>query len=486
LPANDVGLLKARVARAWFQIADDEALQSIDTTIELLRQNGPAGIEPLIDALLVRVDLPYVIGRRPGTTWDSLYADAREAHDLAVRHFGAGSAQQLRAAQGLTATLFESGSKRPDKDRAEEAFTVIESALDAARSNPAIAEGNVDLLGAELLYGVLLCRFRNSDDGIRRCWNVAAIASKHHGDESLTVERAFFELAGCLWMHGDLRGGASMAVSAYRMATSRDEPSPWRLAEKALLVAGMVCDLGRGAECAEFTDKALVHAAAMPPGEARSRTMGILRLAQIRVLILQGTTEEAEALAAQFLIEPLCCEQTLHLLRSYALRLGGRFDEAARAADQAISMARAKGGLFEQAWLLAWRGLAELDAGRPAQALAWAEQAMPLIEAQLWIDSVDVPLAYGRALLANGRAAEALEPLRQSYGFWLGHDPKSVWAAEAEYWFGQAYIANGDVKRGRWMVAEAKRALAKSPFKLHQRLAAGASQVAAPAAPSSR
>ena len=112
---------------------------------------------------------------------------------------------------------------------------------------------------------------------------------------------------------------------------------------------------------------------------------------------------------------------------------------------------------------------------------------MPLItEARLSIDSVDVPLAYGRALLANGRAAEALEPLRQSYGFWLGHDPKSVWAAEAEYWFGQAYIASGDVKRGRWMVAEAKRALAKSPFKLHQRLVAGASQVAAAAAPSSR
>ena len=95
------------------------------------------------------------------------------------------------------------GSKRPEKDRAEEAFTVIESALDAARSNPAIAEGNVDLLGAELSYGVLLCGFRNSDDGIRRFWNVAAIASKHHGDESLTVELAFVQLAECLWMHGD-------------------------------------------------------------------------------------------------------------------------------------------------------------------------------------------------------------------------------------------------------------------------------------------
>ena len=115
LPANDVGLLKARVARAWFAVADDEALQSIDTTIELLRQSGPAGIEPLIDALLARVDSERVLGRRPGMTWDSLYADSREAYDLAVRHFGAGGAHQLRAAQDLTLTLFESaGSKRPE------------------------------------------------------------------------------------------------------------------------------------------------------------------------------------------------------------------------------------------------------------------------------------------------------------------------------------------------------------------------------------
>jgi tetratricopeptide (TPR) repeat protein len=206
-------------------------------------------------------------------------------------------------------------------------------------------------------------------------------------------------------------------------------------------------------------------------------------------LILEGKTDEAAALAAQFLTEPLCCELTLHLYRSWALRLGGRFDEAARAADQANSMARAKVGVFDQQpWLLAWRGLAELDSERPAQALASAEQAMSLMtKAQLsTIESADVFLAYGRALLANGRAAEALEPLRQSYGLRLGHDPKSVWAAEAEYWFGQAYIAGGEVKRGRWMVAEAKRALAKSPYKLHQSLVAGASKVAAAAAPSTR
>ena len=487
LPANDLGLLKARVARAWFAVADDQALQSIDTTIELLRQSGPAGIEPLIDALLARVASARTIGRQPGMTWDSLYADSREAYDLAVRHFGAGSAHQLKAAQDLTWTLIrEWGSKRPKKDRAEEAFTVVESALGAARSNPTIAEGNVDLLGAELSYGVLLCEFRSPDDGIRRFWDVAAIARKHHGDDSLTEEVALLKLADCLWGRAGDPEAVWMMVRAYRMAASRDEP--WVLAYLAGNVAGMQCDAGRVAECVEFVDKALVHAAAMPPGAVRSRRIAGVRPTQVRALILQGKPEEAEALAAQFLIEPRCCEQTLNIVRSEALRLAGRFEEAARAADKAISIARAKGGGFELAWMLAQQGLAELESGNPTQALASVEQAMPLMS-EAWPAEIDwgvVPLAYGRALLANGRTAEALEALRQSYGFWLGHDPKSVWAAEAEYWFGQAYIANGDAKRGRWMVAEAKRALAKSPFKLHQRLVAGTSLVAAAAAPSSR
>ena len=50
-------------------------------------------------------------------------------------------------------------------------------------------------------------------------------------------------------------------------------------------------------------------------------------------------------------------------------------------------------------------------------------------------------MTHGRALLAVGRAPAAIEPLRKAYGFWLAHEPKSEWAAEAEYWFAQAYLA---------------------------------------------
>jgi tetratricopeptide (TPR) repeat protein len=214
----------------------------------------------------------------------------------------------------------------------------------------------------------------------------------------------------------------------------------------------------------------------MAPGEIKSRILAFTRPPQVSALILQGKTGEAAALAAEFLLEPHCCEGLLNDLRGVALRLDGRFEEAARAADKAISVLRVKGIAEDDPfflWMRMQRGLTELELQKPAQALASIEPALPLvIKGPSWdVDWGVVQLAHGRALLANRRAAEALEPLRKSYGFWLGHDPKSVWTAEAEYWFGQAWIANGDAKRGRWMVAEAQRALEKSPFKSHRALA---------------
>ena len=79
-------------------------------------------------------------------------------------------------------------------------------------------------------------------------------------------------------------------------------------------------------------------------------------------------------------------------------------------------------------------------------------------------------MTHGRALLAVGRAPAAIEQLRKAYGFWLAHESKSEWAAEAEYWFAQAYLANGEA----WalMAAEAQRTLVQSSFKPHRTLAA--------------
>jgi tetratricopeptide (TPR) repeat protein len=237
-------------------------------------------------------------------------------------------------------------------------------------------------------------------------------------------------------------------------------------------VAILQCNVGRASECAEFANKASIHAAALSAGKIKSRMLSSSGAAQAEALLLQGKAQEAEALAAQLLVEPHCCEDWLHASRSRALRLEGRFDEALEAAEKAVSIGSRRVPLSH---LLAERGMAELESKNPAKALASLEEAMrsaPPPDARTFASSWPlVSLAYGRVLLANHRPAEAVEALRQSYGLWLGQDAKSVWAAEAEYWFAQAYIANGDVKRGRWMLTEAKRALATSPYQAHRALA---------------
>jgi tetratricopeptide (TPR) repeat protein len=159
----------------------------------------------------------------------------------------------------------------------------------------------------------------------------------------------------------------------------------------------------------------------------------------------------------------------------FAQRQNGRHDAAVATAQRA-ERRFAERKLDEMTGVArAWRAAALLDAGRYPEALTAAEQAMQL-KPHFVCDPQDddVRLVYGRALLLNGRAADALEPLRLAYGCWLGLDAKSVWAAEAEYWLGRAWIANGEAGRGRRMVDQALTVLAASPLPLHRRLAAPA------------
>ena len=157
----------------------------------------------------------------------------------------------------------------------------------------------MDLLIAEIQYGQLLCGFRSFDDGMRRLWDAAALARKHHSEDSIPLDLAYFHMGVCLAEHRDPEG-VWLMVSAYRLNVSREESSPWVLADLAARVARMQCDAWRAAECADFTAKALSHAAAMTPGEIKSRMLAWMRPPQVYALILQGRTEEAVALAAEF------------------------------------------------------------------------------------------------------------------------------------------------------------------------------------------
>ncbi len=110
--------------------------------------------------------------------------------------------------------------------------------------------------------------------------------------------------------------------------------------------------------------------------------------------------------------------------------------------------------------------------GEPAAALLSAEQALELQQSS---SSVRTTRTWESSSVARGWPTVARRRLSSRCArptdSGSASDPQSVWAAEAEYWFGQAYIANGEAKRGRWMVAEARQELAKSPVASHRALA---------------
>ena len=143
MPADHLGLLKAHAGLTHPTVADEAALQSMDSTIERLRRAGPAAAEPLIDALLGRNERVRLIGRWTGMTPESVLADAREAHDLAVRHFGAGSMRHVETAHNMVPALL-GGDRRGPAARTAGGRGVRVSwrrALTAARANPAVREG---------------------------------------------------------------------------------------------------------------------------------------------------------------------------------------------------------------------------------------------------------------------------------------------------------------------------------------------------------
>ena len=284
-------------------------------------------------------------------------------------------------------------------------------------------------------------------------------------------------------------------MRAFEVAAAREKPPSVNLMRRAESVVYMMLQMHRFAEARHYLQHAFANASALPEPELRAKFVSRLTPGQVHLLAFSGATEEAEELGAAFVAQIAADPSLRSRLAdiwlpeglSYAQRQNSNFAAAiatAQRAEQRFAELKFK-ELVGAA--RSWRAAAELDAGHASTALSTAKQAMELQPE--WMGDpldADIRLVYGRALLVNGYVAEALEPLRQAYGFWLGRDSKSFQAAESEYWLGRAWIANGEVKRGRWMVAEAKRALAKSPFKLHHRLVAGASQVAEAAAPSSR
>ncbi len=439
---------------------------------------GREGADLLIDAFLIREQLANRFHIPALPTRAEIRNHLIEAYEVATRHFGEGSRQQLKVAS-RHAWLIAKVTEKPGGDGRPDALRLLEHVLGQARQRPDFNASSVEYLDALGSYAFWLCASGRSAEGLRISWDVAASVRESHGVASLQLEVPLVVIGSCLANIGD-KSTVGFSMDAYQVAAAREQPPTSNLMRRAEVAFVALVEERRLSEAQEFLDKAMKNAEAFADGPLRKKFIDRLQPRRIQLLAFLGETEQAESLAAPVVaafeaVQPMRMtpqEIPLWLGLSFAQRENGRFDEAINTAAKLEEFCR------EQKWAdclvdgAVARALAELDLGQTGSALESVERALK-VQQQFFEDpaAADLGVAVGRIFLANGKTAEALEPLRQAYGFWLSHDSRSVWAAEAEYWFGLAHIANGDSKRGRWMVAEAQRTLGTSKLKSHRALA---------------
>ena len=478
IQADDLTLLTAQVrASDPSLIVSSEAAGQLQRAIDTLRHEAPrnhSAADLLIDALLIRIELAQDYGVPHYLDQEETTRSVAEVESLALKHFGAGTRQQLRAAR-MVATL---AGLRQGNDPMRK---VVEDALAQARARGGAVLESPEYLDLLITEAGLLCVKGSIAQGLDRLWLLARQARESHGPHSIQLERLYDWIGSCLSEAGDPTAHA-WVYDGYDIAAAREQPPSTHLMESAINAFDQALG-ARDFDTAErYYQLAVANAQAIPEQSIRDRRTQGLRNGRVCQLLQRGEAAAAVE-AAQPLIEYYNdvyakhgrltpAQGSIWICTADALRQLGRYDEAIRIADtfgqRCRELKRIAPGADCESRARAMRALAELDAGRKNAALQTMQGLLDGKE----IDSRDGRLRQVRVrlLIASGRGPEAVELMRGDYGTWLSVQPSGVYAAESLYWFGRAYQAAGD-KRGHWMVQQAREQLAKSPVATHRRLA---------------
>ncbi len=481
LAPDNLLLLTARVRGSDYTlIVSTAASEQLDRAIDILRRKGwrsAADDELLIDALLARQELQLAYGLPANLPSERRLEAGREALALAIGRFGDGSRQHLRVL-----TSIERSMRNIDGDAATtERF---ESALRQAQQRGSDVTDSAEFRVAQARHTAQRCRY-----GVERVESIAALrrdieqVRDAHGAASVQLEELYLALGSCERATRDPRAFAS-AVAAFEIAAAREQPPSTHLMRRA----DGAFEAAMSARQLDLATRLLVsaknNAEAIPEPALRERLTIGLRFGEVCLLARRGESEAAEAAAAPLIaysdavyaqVRRLTPRQgELWSCLSQAQREQGHHDRALktmgtfieRCATTPLSPAIR---LTCEGEALIERTLIELDTGRVADAQATLAARMEM--SSVTADHPTYALAYGRVLLAAGRAAQAIDPLRRHHAAWAALQPDSPYTAEALYWLGRAHQAAGEA-RGRSLVEQARGLLAGSPIQAHQRLAA--------------
>jgi serine/threonine protein kinase len=433
-----------------------------------LRRLGRAGAEDLIDALRTLVFVQYARGGEPGQH----LALAREGVAVADRWLAADDPQRLKALSTLVGILRLQA-------RIKEGLAVAQRTADLARQQFGAQRPHENLVYAEMDLADLLGADDRPAEAVALSRQALTDLLALRGADSDEIGYAASMLAQALSLSGHLNEAAEKQRQAIRIiARVRQDPDR-DLATFHHFLGQTQLEARRPEQALEQIRIADRMLASLSGEHLTTWWIQERSLDRIEALIYLARGEEAasplNAIAGQLGEDPLHHWSRVAQLQALRLRLIGQATAAAAAASAALQRARDDfPGPRSSAALKVVQGRALLDTGRAAAARPLLSEALSQYEAaqvSLSPRVADALVGLGQADLALGDAPAALATLKRAHEFWQKFDSNNLWAAEAEYWYGHALLAGGQVDLGRSLIARARARLMRSPFAMHRQLA---------------
>jgi hypothetical protein len=155
--------------------------------------------------------------------------------------------------------------------------------------------------------------------------------------------------------------------------------------------------------------------------------------------------------------------------------LTGDYDVAVTKLQAAEQLLEGPSAALRLPLILTYLGLAQLERGEPAAALATltrALQANDAVRMRMSPAYADVLTGLGRARIETNSPAAALAPLERADAFWREFDAENVAGGPAAYWLSRAYALAGRKADAEASLARARALLVHSPLPSHAGLLA--------------
>jgi eukaryotic-like serine/threonine-protein kinase len=418
--------------------------------------------ELLVRVLKAQTDLAIEEGR-----FDAGVAPVREAFELASSTLGPRHPTTVAASTLLAEAVMFSGA--PDEAVMAEAQRGLEFALaayDGRENSPRVIE-------MRDVHQRALQNVGRTHDAIAEGDRIIASASEAFGPNSMAVAYAMMNTTRRRLAVGELATALAHSAQVLEILGARIDKGSREYAYAQASYAIALIAARRFEQAIPQLDGALLIGEQLfGPG-----SWDVLTLRYQRALALAGLGRVDEArtmLATQ--PDPShkhYDEAWVTRMQGTVALLMGDYPAALEKLSAAKQLSAAPNAAAREHTVLTYLGLAQLEVGRPADALASLMRAQQLNEA-LTIRMnplyADLLTGLGRAHIELRSATAAIAPLERADAFWREFDSENVAGGAAAYWLSRAYALNGRKADADAALARARALLVHSPLASDARL----------------